>query len=250
MGTTVTARITNRLLNALSVEAREYLVSRSVSVELPQKTSLYEADETPSHAYFMSSGMASIVTSMEDGGTAEVGIVGYEGLVGGLHILGPAKVSTRGFIQLEGAALKIPLPELRKAFRTSEEIRDRMLEFYQEQALMVSQVAGCNRLHDAEERLARWLLMAQDRAQSDVLNFTQEFLGMMLGSRRTTVTVIASALQRAGLIGYSRGRVTILDRENLESAACDCYKITRDLFTNLYSPHETSREVRAKELVI
>jgi hypothetical protein len=99
----------------------------------------------------------------------------------------------------------------------------------------VSQIAGCNRLHEAEERLARWLLMAQDRTQSEVLNFTQEFIAMMLGARRTTVTLIAGSLQRANLIEYSRGRVKILDRENLESAACDCYKITKDLYTNLYS---------------
>src|ERR1700712_2436471 len=226
---------TNRLLSSLSPESREYLVSRSVAVLLPQKTSLYKVEKTPSHAFFMTSGMASIVTSMEDGETAEVGIVGSEGLVGGLHIMGPAAISTDSFIQLEGSALKIPLAELKKAFRTSEEIRDRMLEFYQEQSLTVSQIAGCNRLHESEERLARWLLMAQDRTQSEVLNFTQEFLGMMLGSRRTTVTVMAGILQRAGLIEYSRGRVRIIDRESLESAACDCYKITKKLLTNLYA---------------
>ena len=225
----------NRLLASLSPESRDLLISRSVNVSLPIKTPLFNPDETPSHAYFMTSGMTSVVTSMEDGDTAEVGIIGFEGLVGGIHLMGPAKVSTNAFIQLEGTALKIPLSELRKAFRTSEEIRDRILEFYQEQSLTVSQIAGCNRLHEAEERLARWLLMAQDRVQSDVLNFTQEFLGMMLGSRRTTVTLIAGALQRAELIEYSRGKVKILDRERLETAACDCYRIARDLFTNLYA---------------
>ena len=104
-----------------------------------------------------------------------------------------------------------------------------------------NQIAGCNRLHEAEERLARWLLMAQDRTQSDVLNFTQEFLAMMLGARRTTVTLIAGALQKAGLIEYQRGHVKILDRVNLEAAACDCYRIIRDLHTNLYG--QTSSEL-------
>jgi hypothetical protein len=137
-------------------------------------------------------------------------------------------------MQLEGSALRIRLSDLKHAFRSSEEIRDRLLEFVQEQAVSVNQIAGCNRLHEAEERLARWLLMAQDRTQSDVLNFTQEFLAMMLGSRRTTVTLIAGSLQRAGLIEYSRGRVKILDRDHLESAACDCYKIIKELFANLY----------------
>jgi CRP-like cAMP-binding protein len=226
---------TNRLLAALSPQARELLLNRAIEVALPTKTRLYEAEETPSHAYFMTSGMASIVISMENGETAEVGIVGSEGLVGGLHILGPGKVSTNSVIQLEATALKIPLSDLRKAFRTSEEIRGRILEFYQEQSVMVSQLAGCNRLHEAEERLSRWLLMAQDRAQSEVLNFTQEFLGMMLGSRRPTVTIIARTLQRAELIEYSRGRVKVIDREGLESAACDCYKIIRELLKNLYT---------------
>jgi CRP-like cAMP-binding protein len=188
----------------------------------------------------MTSGMASIVTAMEDGDTAEVGVVGDEGIIGSIFLLGPAKISTSAFMQLEGAALRIPLHDLRHAFRTSEEIRDHLLEFVQEQTVSVNQMAGCNRLHESEERLARWLLMAQDRTQSDVLNFTQEFLAMMLGARRTTVTLIAGSLQRAGLIEYSRGRVKILDRENLESAACDCYKIVKDLFANLYSQDSLS----------
>ena len=108
---------------------------------------------------------------------------------------------------------------MRQAYRSSEEIRDRILEFVQEQTISTNQIAGCNRLHEAEERLARWLLMAQDRTQSDVLNFTQEFLAMMLGARRTTVTLIAGALQKAGLIEYQRGHVKIIDRVNLEAAA-------------------------------
>jgi CRP-like cAMP-binding protein len=229
----------NRLLAALSPEASQYLVSRSVAVSLPQKTSLYVAGQTPSHAYFMTSGMTSIMTTMEDGNTAEVGIVGMEGLIGGLHILGPAHIPTNAYVQLEGSALKIPLADLRKAFRCSEEIRDRMLEFYQVQSVTVSQIAACNRLHEAEERLARWLLMAQDCTQSHVLNLTQEFLGMMLGAQRTTVTVIASTLQRFGLIEYSRGKVTIVSREGLEGVACDCYQITKNLITNLYETPTT-----------
>jgi Mn-dependent DtxR family transcriptional regulator len=119
-------------------------------------------------------------------------------------------------------------------FRTNEEVRERLLEFVQEQAVSLSQLAGCNRLHDNEERLARWLLMAQDRTQSETLNFTQEFLAMMLGSRRTTVTLIAGLLQRRGLIKYQRGKVKILDRTELETAACDCYQITKELYAGLY----------------
>ena len=235
----------NRFLSSLSTANREFLISRCTPLSLALKTVLYHAEETPKFAYFMTSGMASVVTSMEDGGIAEVGIVGSEGIIGVLHLLGPGKVATNSFIQLEGTALRIPFHELRQAYRSTEEIRDRILEFVQEQAISTNQIAGCNRLHEAEERLARWLLMAQDRTQSDVLNFTQEFLAMMLGARRTTVTLIAGALQKAGLIEYQRGHVKILDRVNLEAAACDCYRIIRDLHINLYG--QTSYTERAEQ---
>ena len=224
----------NLFLSSLSPESRKQLSSHATGVPLPLRTPLYEAEQTPAYAYFLTSGIASVVTTMVDGGTAEVSLIGSEGIVGCVHLLGPAPVSTRCFIQLEGTGLRIPLVELRKAFRSCEEIRRRVLEFVQEQTVSVSQLAGCQRLHEAEERLARWLLTAQDRTQSEQLNFTQEFLAMMLGAQRTTVTMVAGAMQRSGLIEYHRGTVKILDRENLEAAACDCYRITKQLYLNLY----------------
>lgn len=225
----------NLLLACLSSESRERLTSFCTPVSLPLKTLLYEAEIDPHYGYFMTSGFASVVTSVTDGGSAEVGLIGREGLVGALHLLGPAKIPTRCFIQLEGAALRIPLSELRRVFRSSEEIRDRILELVQEQALSLGQIAGCHRLHTAEERLARWLLMAQDRVQSNDLYLTQEFLAMMLGARRTTVTVVAGTLQESGLIEYRRGNVKILNRENLIAAACECYQVVSDLYQNLYA---------------
>ena len=228
----------NLFLASLSPKNREFLLERSVPVTLPRKTVLYNAEEVPSHAYFMTSGIASVVSTMSNGATAEVGIVGREGIVGSLQLLGPGLVPTHCFMQLDGTGLKIPFSELKKAFRSSEDIRDRANEFIQEQVLSLSQLAGCNRFHEAEERLARWLLMVQDRTQSDVLNLTQEFLAMMLGVQRSTVTLVAGSLQRGGLIEYQRGRVKILDRNNLESAACDCYQVTKHLYANLYK-HST-----------
>ncbi|WP_263384854.1 Crp/Fnr family transcriptional regulator [Granulicella arctica] len=226
--------VANLFLSSLSAPSRELLLAHSTAVHLPLRTVLYEPEVTPPHAYFMTSGIASVVASMVEGGTAEVGVIGHEGVVGSLHLLGPAKVPTRCFMQLEGSALRIPFTELQKAYRSTGEIRDRILEFVQEQALSLSQVAACHRLHDAEERLARWLLMVQDRTQSNVLNLTQEFLAEMLGAQRTTVTMVAGALQRSGLIEYQRGHVKILNRESLEAAACDCYQVTKSLFLNLY----------------
>jgi CRP-like cAMP-binding protein len=233
----------NLFLESLSRESRNSLVRLCVDVDLPLRKSLYEPGIAPMYAYFMTSGIASVVAMMENGGMAEVGLIGREGVVGSFHLLGPAKVSTSCFIQLEATALRIRFADLMNCFRVNEEIRERLLEFVQEQAVSLSQLAGCNRLHDNEERLARWLLMAQDRTQTDTLNFTQEFLAMMLGSRRTTVTLIAGVLQREGLIKYQRGKVKIIDRAALEAASCDCYQITKELYASLYSHPVLAGEV-------
>ncbi len=237
----MTSNHTNLFLSSLTAESRESLMARSIFVSLPIKTTLYSSGQTPAYAWFLTSGLASVVTSMADGRTAEVGLIGREGVVGSLHLLGPAPVITDCFIQLDGEGLRIPIADLRSAFHSSKEIRERVLEFVQEQTLAVSQLAGCQRLHEAEERLARWLLMAQDRANSESLNFTQEFLAMMLGAQRTTVTMVAGALQRSGLIEYHRGHVKIPNRENLEAAACDCYRVTKNLYANLYKKKPSAK---------
>jgi CRP-like cAMP-binding protein len=208
-------------------------------VQLPIRTFLYSAEALPEYAYFMTSGIASLVAEMADGKSAEVGVIGHEGIVGAFHLLGPAPLPTECFIQITATALRIRLSDLRTAFRNSEETRDRVLEFVQEQSLSLSQLAGCNRLHEQEERLARWLLMVHDRTQTDVLEITQEFLAQMLGAKRTTVTVVASALQREGLIEYTRGKIRILDRGRLEVAACGCYQVARSLYVNLYKQPRT-----------
>lgn len=225
----------NLFLASLTSESCDHLLDGSTAVSLPLRTLLYEAERVPDFAYFMTSGIASVVTTMAQGGSAEVGIIGNEGIVGSMHILGTAPDQTRCFMQLEGTAIKVPLSHFREAFRSSEEIRDRVLEFVQYQSLAVSQIAGCNRLHGAEERLARWLLMVRDRIDSDTLHLTQEFLAQMLGAQRTTVTLVAGTLQESGLIEYRRGRVRIVSQANLEDAACDCYQVTKRLYANLYS---------------
>ena len=236
----------NLFLESLSRESRSSLVRLCAEVDLPLKKSLYEPGVAPTYAYFMTSGIASVVAMMENGGMAEVGLIGREGVVGSISPAGAGE----GVDQLlhpvgsDGAA--DTLCDLATIFRTNEEVRERVLEFVQEQAVSLSQLAGCNRLHDNEERLARWLLTAQDRATTDTLHFTQEFLGMMLGSRRTTVTLIAGVLQKQGLIKYQRGRVKILKRAELEAASCDCYQITKELYLNLYAKPVPSGEVAAE----
>lgn len=232
--TIMSAPETNLLLDALSPESRERILRACRYVPLPSKTVLFEAGTPLDYAYFLTSGVASIVIELADGGSAEVALIGYEGLVGGLQLLGPAMAPSRCFLQVAGGGYRIPFSELKKIFRESEEIRNLILQGVQQQSLTMSQLAACNKLHEAEPRLARWLLMVQDRVQESTLTLTQEFLAQMLGTQRTTVVMVAGAFQRSGLISYSRGKVSIHSREDLESAACDCYKVVRELYDNLY----------------
>jgi CRP-like cAMP-binding protein len=224
----------NRFLSVLSSATRDSLISHSVAVELPLHTVLYEVGCVPHYGYFLTSGLASVITPMSNGEVAEVGFIGQEGIVGSLQLLGPACLSTRCMMQLAGSGLKIPFVVLQRAFDDSEDIRRRILEFVQQQAAMVAQLAGCNRLHSAKQRLSRWLLMAQDRTDSDVLAFTHKSLSEMIGTQRTTVTFLARDLQERGLISCGRGAVGILDRDGLETVTCGCYAITKSLYVALY----------------
>jgi len=228
------AQATNLLIGMLPLPYRSSLLSRMKPVALPIRTVLYEPEETPKYAHFLTSGIASIVSSMSDGSMAEVGIWGKEGLVESFHLLGSAKVPNRCFIQMEGTALRIPFKELQEEFLESKALHDRVLQCVQSQGFILGQLAACNRLHNAEQRLARWLMMVHDRAESNVFFLTQEFMATMLGARRTTVTNAAGDLQREKLIQYSRGRVRILDRKGLEKKACECYPTVRNLYLNFY----------------
>ena len=222
-------RIENYLLSGLSADAREQVRARAQAVSLRVKEPLNKAGLVPSYVYFITSGMASMVTPMHEGDSAEVGMMGREGLVSALNLMGTVPTISDTIVQVEGTALRVPLAAMRELFQGSEEIRTRILAYLQVQSLGLAQIAGCHRLHSAEERLSRWLLMARDRADSDTLGLTQEFLAQMLGARRTTVTLVAGTLQRSGLIHYQRGQVQILDREGLEGAACECYRVLRKL---------------------
>ena len=226
---------TNLLLNSLSPKYRSFLVSRMRPVSLSAREVLYEPDEVPKFAHFMTSGIASIVGTMATGTSAEVGIWGKEGLVECFHLLGNARIPTRCFIQIDGTALRIPYKDLQKEFHENEELHDAVLQTVQSQGAIFSQLAACNRLHEAEERLARWFLMVRDRIESESFYLTQEFLAGMLGSRRTTVTAAAGTLQRKGLIRYSRGRIHIIDPVGLEKEACECYGTVREIFQNFYA---------------
>jgi len=225
---------TNILLESLPKRLREAILSESKELPLPQRTSLQAQEEDPRYAYFLTSGVASVVVGHSEGAACETLLIGREGVTGALSLLGASVSPAECFIQVPGTGYQFPFPRLRELFSSSPELRTRVLECVQQQAMSTIRVAACNAAHEAEPRLARWLLMIQDRTEEDSFQLTQEFLAQMLGARRTTVALAAGSLQKSGLIEYSRGKVTILSREDLRSAACDCYGVTKRLLTELY----------------
>lgn len=224
----------NRLLDTLSQQVRDRILTASKYVSLPARTTLQPGFERPTYCYFLTSGITSCVIELAEGGSAEVTLVGAEGFVDGQALLGSAVSPTHIFMQTDGDGYRIRFDDLKAIFLDSEEFRTLTLQLVQQQSLTMGQLAACNKLHDAEARLSRWILMADDRLHLDVIPLTQEFIAQMLGTRRTTVALSAGSLQRSGLIEYSRGRITILSRERLEEAACECYPVVATLFHNLY----------------
>ena len=215
--------IENEILRALPPEEAELVLPKLEFVRTKLHQVLHEAGETLKSGYFCNSGMFSVVSVMPDGRTVEVGLIGKEGFSGTPLIAGFRTSHTRTVVQAEGAAFRVDAAFLRTALRECPKLERRLQRFVQLMALQVTQIATCNRLHEVNERLARWLLMTQDRVGSESLPLTQEFLAQMLGTRRSSVSISAGTLQKAGLITYTRGSVTIQDRPSLEEAACDCY---------------------------
>jgi CRP-like cAMP-binding protein len=231
---TLTYSLSNVLLDALPPDSRQKVMKHVIRVNLPIRTSLYEPMDRPKFAHFLTSGIASVVTTMGDGSTSEVGTLGREGVPQGIHLLGTLPVSTRCFMQISGSGLRLEFCVLERLFQTDEAVRRVFLIYAQYQSLMLGQVAGCNRLHDVSGRLARWLLMVQDRTGNAVLMLTQDLLAQMIGSQRTTISEAAGGLQQRGLIEYARGSIQILNRAGLENASCECYRVTRNLLTDIY----------------
>jgi CRP-like cAMP-binding protein len=216
-------QVENEILLALPRTEYEAVLPKLEFVRLKLHQVLHEAGETLKSAYFCNSGMFSVLNVMPDGKSVEVGLIGKEGFSGTPLAAGFRTSHTRTVVQAEATAFRIDANALRAALPKCRNLERQLNRYAQLLAVQVTQIAACNRLHEVNERLARWLLMTQDRVGSKHLPLTQEFLAQMLGTRRSSVTVSAGALQRAGLITYARGNVTILERSNLEKAACDCY---------------------------
>lgn len=212
----------NRILASLPEDELRRLGHMSL-VHLSQGATLVHAGKKAEYAYFIETGLASIVTTMGNGTSVEAGIVGFDGIAG-LHILlGSNRMPHRTFMQMPGSGFRIKAEVLGKEIERPGKLRQKLQHYLQAHLTQVSQTAACNRLHGVAERMARWLLMCHDRATSDDLRITHQSLADMLGTPRPTVTLAAGILQRTGLIEYSRGRVKILNRKKLEKASCECY---------------------------
>jgi CRP-like cAMP-binding protein len=216
-------KLDNGLLLNLPEKEGRAIYPQLVFLPLRTHDVLNEAGAEIRYVYFMNSGLASVLNVMADGKSVEVGLTGKEGFVGLPLIVGFASSASRVIVQIEGAAFRLRASALIELLRKCRTLETRLHRYSQDLAAQSAQVAACNRLHEVDERLARWLLMSQDRIGSDVVPLTQEFLAHMLGTRRSSVTVAASILQKAGLIKYTRGQLNIVSRKGLEEASCECY---------------------------
>ena len=218
----------NRLLAALPRAEYERLLPKLQPIQLPTGRILYESGDAARFAYFLNSGMVSLLSTTLKGETIEVGMVGNEGVTGIPIILGVNKMPYRVMVQIPADALRIEAVALQHEFNKGGRLQHLLLCYAHTLFTQVAQSAVCNRFHLLEARLCRWLLVSRDRVQTDTFELTQDCIAQMLGTARSRVSPVAGALQKAKLIRYSRGVITILDEKGLEKASCECYGIVRD----------------------
>lgn len=236
----------NRLLASLPRGEFEQLREHLIPVTLPYKCSLYHADEPIEFVDFLETGVASLVNTMKNGSAAEVGTIGNEGIVGLPVVFGDNCAPTSVYMQVAGSGLRMKANVFREQMSRSEHMRRSMFHYAHAFFNQVAQSAACNTFHSLEKRCCRWLLMTADRMGETGFPLTQEFLAMMLGVRRAGVTLAAGALQREGLIEYTRGHVNILDLDGLKKRSCECYAVTKMDFDRLLGMSEGGAGVRTK----
>jgi len=220
----------NAILAGLSgAMTPEFLeVGKLINLETPQQ--IYEAGREIKDVYFPINAVLSVVTEMRDGGSIEVGTVGREGSSAIPLLLGATSSANESYCQVPGRAVVITSDYFHRLLGADDGFRSVLGRFLQAYVNMLGQLAACNRVHSLYERCARWLLLTHDRVNSDEIALTHEYLAMMLGSRRSGVTIAASALQQAGFIRYAHGHIVILNRQGLEEASCECYTVAREQF--------------------
>ena len=231
----------NYLLASLPDEACARLFPHFELVEMPLGKVLYESGNRLQHVYFPANCIVSLLYVMEDGASAEIAVVGNEGVIGIALFMGGETTPSRALVQSAGYAYRLKGQLLKDEFNRSGELQHLLLRYTQALLTQMAQTAVCNRHHSVDQQLCRWLLLSLDRLSTNTLRMTQELIANMLGVRREGVTEAAGKLQAAGLIHYTRGQIAVLDRPRLESRACECYSVVKKEFDRLL-PHvmETS----------
>ena len=223
----------NRLLAILHESERERLFQHLELVPMPLGEAIYESGGQLSHVYFPTTAIVSLLFVMEDGASAEIAVVGNEGVVGIALFMGGESMPNRAVVQSEGHAYRLDGQLLRQEFERSGGLQHLLLRYILALLAQMAQTAVCNRHHTVDQQLCRWLLLSLDRLPSNELSMTQELIANMLGVRREGVTQAAGKLQKAGLINYHRGHITVLDRLGLEARVCECYEVVRKEFHRL-----------------
>lgn len=228
----------NRLIAACPSDVYDRLRPNLIPVTLSFGDIMCEAGAEQEFAYFPAGAVVSfLLTTTDQGVSAEVGTVGSDGVVGTCLFLGGRSTVGRAMVQIGGPAFKVRASVLLSEFSKGGALQRTLLRYVQAFLSQVSQIAVCNRVHSAEKRLCRWLLLTQDRAKTDHLSLTQEFIANLLGTRRESVTIAAARLQDAGLIHYSRGNIHVLNRAGVELAACECYRTVTSEYERLLGCH-------------
>jgi CRP-like cAMP-binding protein len=223
----------NHLLAALPSSVREQWAPQLESVQLPLGEVLYESGGTLSHVYFPTTAIVSLLYVMEDGASAEIAVVGNEGIVGISLFMGGESTPSRAVVQSAGRGLRLKARVLKDEFNRAGPVLHLLLRYTQALITQMAQTAVCNRHHSLDQQLCRWLLLSLDRLQGDELVMTQELIANMLGVRREGVTEGALKLQNAGLIRYARGRITVLNRAGIEKRTCECYAVVKREYDRL-----------------
>lgn len=221
------------MLNVLTDEEKKRIFPQLELYELPLGKVLYESGGHLNHVYFPTTAIVSLLSLMENGSSAEIAIVGNEGVVGIALFMGGETMPNRAVVQSEGYAFRLKDHILKHEFDRSIDFQHLLLRYTMAFLAQMAQTAVCNRHHSIDKQLCRWLLLSLDRLPSNKLSMTQELIANMLGVRREGVTEAAGKLQRAGLIEYNRGHITVLDRPGLEARVCECYGVVRDEFARL-----------------
>ena len=232
----------NRRVAALPADVYARLEPHLEPVPLALGKTIYEANDALSHVYFPTTSIVSLIYTMENGASAEMGVVGRDGVVGIAVFMGGDTTPNRAVVQCAGDALRLELRYFRDEYKRIGDLHRLLLLYTQALLTQFSQSAVCNRLHSVEQRLCRCLLLSHDRVQSNELVMTQELISNILGVRREGISVAAHQLQESGLIRYSRGRITIADRPGLESRVCECYQVVKTECDRLLPYSPTSSE--------